>query len=153
MSNKPTASDLEEAGVETQLFLKPVRLQGEPKSDRAFEVPSGRKYRTRIVKTDNRVERSPNESLGSDNIIPTDFTLTLTVAELDENNKVAKSGDRFSIFGAHEVPITQHQMAQPHFDLASILEIALDTKIREVEQIITNRKKMLEQAAELGIEL
>jgi hypothetical protein len=128
-------------------------LKGQPKGDRAFLTAKGNRFRTRIIRSDQRVEGSVNPNLSSAQVIPTDVTLVLTVAELDEKMEVVKIGDQFSIFAPHEIPLTRTQLAHPKFDLKRIVREAQETKIAEVETILINRRRMLVDADELGIDL
>lgn len=114
--------------------LVEVPLDGEG-ADRAFIGPRGHRFRVRVRRQDARAIR-PTPNVPVDRVAPTQTTLCISLALLDDESRVVRSGDRFRIFDAHELLITAAMMAVPGFDLRRIVEAVIARQIEAAEATI-----------------
>ena len=114
--------------------LVEIPLEGEG-SDRAFLGPGGHRFRVRIRRQDERVTR-PAPNVPVTRVAPTQTTLCLSLALLDDDNQVVRVGERYRIFDAHEILLSQEMMATPGFDVRSMIENVIARRIAAAEKII-----------------
>jgi hypothetical protein len=117
-------------------YLTEVALPGE-EPDRAFQTPSGRKYRAKVRITDRSTARPP-AGVTIDEAAPTSYTITVSLAELDEANAVKTVGGKFLIFDRHELLVTHDQLSGVGFDIEAELMGLIERLARNADEIIAN---------------
>lgn len=124
---------------EPTIDLTPVALEGEG-FDRAFETPSGNRFRVRIVRS--------HASAPVPNAAPTGMTLTITLALLDQDNRVQRLGNGYRIFDPFEVmPIFS---GQP-FDMEAMVMRSIADAALIAERAMANQAGAHDYLAQWGI--
>ncbi|MDZ7824495.1 MAG: hypothetical protein U5K75_10995 [Ahrensia sp.] len=105
--------------------LEEISLSGEPVTDRAFVTPTGTRFRARIIRAAEIAARAPVN--GEADLAPSQMTLSLSLALLDDDDAVAKDSEgRFIITDAHEIIIAP-ALITPKFSLRE----AIDQELRK----------------------
>jgi hypothetical protein len=134
-------SELDDIGVEVlPPYLQAFELANEG-NDKGFVTQEGNKFRIRLQRTDNRVEKSPNIFITND-ILDTSFTLTLTISELDDDNSVSTVEDKYIIYEPHEILISHEQLSNPDFNVDMAILNAIESQVRRSETIAENRRQV-----------
>lgn len=122
-------------------YLTEIPLEGEG-GDRAFSTPSGMRLRVKLQVTDRRASRplSGKEELAA----PTSVTLTISLAELDEQNQVKTAGEKLRIFDVHEITLEDEQLSNPHFSIEEAVMGAIELKAKEAEAISEKRAETVD---------
>lgn len=120
----------------------PIPLVGEG-FDRAFETPSGNRFRVKVRQT------AANRAF--DHAAPTGLTLSITLALLDEENAVQKTGGAFRIFDPHEISIDAAGMAHPGLDIGALITASIARQAKAAEAMIDNHAVVARILEDWGI--
>lgn len=98
--------------------LTPIALAGEPATDKGYVTPAGMRIRARVVKCHETPAVAPTR--GDADLAPSDVTLSVSIAALDENDNVAVDADgKLLIMDRCEILISDAMMQN---GLASVQE-------------------------------
>lgn len=150
----PTAQPewLNDFGIEfTKLVLTPLPLPGK-EPDRGYQTPDGRRFRAHVAKTDSRTDKNPNPD-ADEEILHTSHTLTVTIAELDEDSRVKRINGKLALSEPHEIPFNELQLSRPGFDLAKLIDDAIHRLVVSLMNVNDNRDAVAAVTKEWGIEL
>lgn len=141
MAKTLTPEEAAEIGIEVRT-LKEVALDGEG-ADRAFETPSGTRFRARVRMTD-AAHMKPPEGVDPAAIAPTSITLTLSIALLDEQNAVQSTSGGYLIMPVHELQFDADALTAEGFDIDRLIQADLLEMMLSAERTIANRTAALE---------
>jgi hypothetical protein len=117
-----------------------VDLHGEPETDHAFKTPAGNVLRLRMLRTAEVAPVTPTNGVPS--LAPAEITISLSLALLDGDGKVAVDPwGRLLVSAAHEMVIAPGRMVAG-VSLAESLDL-------EVRKLAFAFERELEQRAEL----
>jgi hypothetical protein len=120
--------------------LEEMKLDGEPVTDRAFVTPSGTRFRARIIRGAEVAARAPIN--GKADLAPSQLTLSLSLALLDDDGAVAKDSEgRLIITDAHEIIIAPALMT-PDFSLREVIDQELRKAAFDLEKQIAHRAQV-----------
>lgn len=122
-------------------ILTEVALPGEG-NDRAFRSELGNVYRVRLVMSDRSVAK-PVSNVNPGKIAPTRMTLSLSLALLDDDLRVAMAGDRYRIFDVHEITINAMGFEQSSVKLDELIEHQIAERMAALDQSLSQQSEAL----------